>query len=218
MALPVNTSHCIPGIRPRHLNPTPPTELLVHGQRNTARADLAAEPRHHHHDASTTAAYNRTRTTTPLTDDARTAYNWQERPPGHLPYTLSLPAAVGLGTSAVFVNSATEAAAGTSATSRGDSKGFCQLWLALARQELQIPAAWAAQISDDWNQISTDLLAVTQLTPFASNHRTVVRCRRRYDPKDRIDLLPKAKRYYGKFIFHASKLLMLLKNLSLIHI
>ena len=212
MALRVNTSHCIPGIRPRHLNPTPPTGLLVHGQRNTARADLAAEPRHHHHDASTTAAYNRTRTTTPLTDEAQTAYNWQERPPGHLPYTLSLPAAVGLGTSAVFVNSATEAATGTSATSRGDSKGFCQLWLALARQELQIPAAWAVQISDDWNQLSTDLLVVAQLTPFASNHRTVVRCRRRYDPKDRIDLLPKAKRYYGKFIFHASKLLMLLKN------
>ena len=103
-------------------------------------------------------------------------------------------------------------AASTAATSLGDDKGFCQLWLALARQELQLPASWAVQISESWNQVSTDLNAVTEPTPSGNSHHTTVRCRRRHDPTDRVDLLPTAKRVYSQFIFHASKLLLLHRN------
>ena len=103
-------------------------------------------------------------------------------------------------------------AASTAATSLGDDKGFCQLWLAIARQELQLPASWAVQISESWNRVSTDLNAVTEPTPSGNSHHTTVRCRRRHDPTDRVDLLPTAKRVYSQFIFHASKLLLLHRN------
>ena len=141
---------------------------------------------------------------TPLEDDTQLAYDWP----------LLLPAAAGFGTSpaAASVSAAAAGATGTAATNLGDDKGFCQLWLALARRELQLPAAWAAQISEGWDQASTDLKVVTEPKPFGNSHYTVVRCRRRYDPKDRVDLLPRAKHYYGRYIFHASKLLLLLRR------